>query len=439
MEQLFIHVVSLGCAKNRIDTELMLGVLSGTNAAIADEPEDADVIIINTCGFINEAKQESIDTILEMAKYKNDRARALIVTGCLSQRYADDLVNELPEVDAFLGVSSYSKIGNAISSALDGKKYMCCDRLDEDLTGRVLTTPSHLAYVRIADGCSNFCSYCAIPIIRGPLKSRNMKSILSELSDLRAGGVSEAILIAQDTTRYGQDLGKPALAELVSEVADIMQGGWLRVLYCYPEGVNDKLIETMLKHESVCKYMDIPMQHFSDDILGRMNRRHTNASSKKLVEKLHSAGFVLRTSIIVGFPGETERDFDILLSAVENLKFERLGVFRYSAEDGTPAAGMPNQIPKEIKMKRYETLMGLQEGISQQICEAQLGKTIRVIVDGKDEQTGITIGRSMGQAPQVDGIIDISTKKDLTPGTFHDVLIKQAYEYDLLGELNEHS
>lgn len=439
MERVYIHIVSLGCAKNRIDTEHMLGVLSGTNAAVVDEPEDADVIIVNTCGFINDAKQESIDAIISMAKYKNDRARALIVTGCLSQRYADDLISELPEVDAFLGVSSYSQLTSAIESALGGKKYVCCDRIDDDLTARVLTTPSHLAYLRIADGCSNFCSYCAIPAIRGPLKSRSMKSILDELSDLRAGGVSEAILVAQDTTKYGEDLGKPALSELIREAADIMQGGWLRVLYCYPEGVNDELMETMLKHENVCNYMDVPMQHFSDDVLRRMGRRHTNTSSKQIVKKLHEAGFVLRTSLIVGFPGETQEDFETLLSCVESLKFERLGVFRYSVEDGTRAASMPNQISKEIKMKRYEAVMEMQEGISQQICEAQLGKTVRVIVDGRDEHTGIYVGRSMGQAPQVDGIIDISTKKDLTRGTFHDVLIKDAYEYDLLGELHEYS
>lgn len=435
MENLYIYIVSLGCAKNRIDTEHMLGVLSGSNAVIVDAPDSADVIIVNTCGFIHDAKQESIDTILEMAKYKDAGARALIVTGCLAQRYSKELIEELPEVDAYLGVSSYSKIIDAIEAVLDGRKYVSCDRLDHDLTGRVLTTPAHLAYVRIADGCSNNCSYCAIPAIRGPLKSRGMKSILSELSDLRAGGVSEAILIAQDTTRYGEDIGRPALSELIGEAADIMQGGWLRVMYCYPEGVTDAIIDTMLRHSNVCRYMDIPMQHFSDSVLSRMNRRHTRESSIALVERLHDLGFVLRTSLIVGFPGETEADSDIMADCVKSLKFERLGVFRYSAEEGTRAALMPYQVPDEEKMKRYETVMALQEGISQQICQGQIGQKARVIVDGIDAQTGIYVGRTMGQAPEVDGITYISSKKDLTAGTFHDVLIKDAYEYDLVGEI----
>ena len=312
---------------------------------------------------------------------------------------------------------------------------MCCDRLDVDLTDRVLTTPPHLAYVRIAEGCSNCCSYCAIPMIRGPLKSRSIKSVLSEVSDLRAGGVTEAVLIAQDTTRFGEDYGKPALAELIREAADIMQGGWLRVLYCYPEGMTDEIIDVMHQHPNVCKYMDIPMQHFSDDVLRRMNRRHTLASSKRLVRKLHDAGFILRTSLIVGFPGETQSDFETMMSCVESMRFERLGVFRYSMEEGTPAAYMPNQIPEEVKRQRYKAVMGLQEGISQQICEQDLGKKICVIVDGVDQETGMYVGRSMGQAPQVDGVTYISSKKELLPGAFYNVLIKDAYEYDLLGEV----
>lgn len=434
-ENVYIYVVSLGCDKNRIDTEHMLGILSGSNAAIVDEPETADVIIVNTCGFIKEAKQESIDTILEMAEYKKTGAKALIVTGCLSQRYAKELKDELPEVDAFLGVSSYSRIYEAIQSALNGKKYLCCDRVDEEITGRVLTTPSHIAYVRIADGCSNCCSYCAIPKIRGPLVSRKMDSILGEIEDLHRAGVSEAIFIAQDTTRYGEDLGKKALAELIDKSADIMQGGWLRALYCYPEGVTDELIEVMLRLDNICRYMDIPLQHFSGDVLQRMNRRNTTQSSKALVKKLHDLGFVLRTSLLVGFPGETEDDFKTLLECVEELKIERLGVFRYSAEEGTKAATMPGQVPEEIKQQRYEAVMELQRGISRELCREQIGKTLRVIVDGKDEKTGSYVGRTMGQAPGVDGITYISATKDLTAGEFHDVLIKDAEEYDFVGDV----
>ena len=434
MERLYIHVVSLGCDKNRVDTEHMLGILAGSNAALVDTPEQADVLIVNTCGFIEDAKRESIDTILEMAKYKKSGASALIVTGCLAQRYADELKDELPEVDAFLGVNAYTNILGAIETALGGKRLVNCERVDGELEGRVLTTPAHIAYVRIADGCSNRCSYCAIPMIRGPLKSRTMSSVLRELEDLRAGGIQEAILIAQDTTRFGEDLGERMLTKLIAEAADIMKGGWLRVLYGYPEGITDKLIETMLAYDSVCRYLDIPMQHFSDSVLKRMNRRHTRESAVALVRRLHDAGFTLRTSLIVGFPGETKEDFDILLDCVEELKFERLGAFRYSAEEGTLAADMPNQISEETKMLRYEKVMTLQEGISRSLCRAQIGTTQRVLVDGRDE-SGLHVGRTAGQAPSVDGLTYIETKKDLTPGTFHDVLIKDASEYDLLGEV----
>lgn len=434
-DSVYIHVVSLGCDKNRIDTEHMLGILSGTNAAITDEPEGADVIIVNTCGFIKEAKQESIDTILEMAEYKKTGTRALIVTGCLSQRYSQELKRDLPEVDAFLGVSSYSRIYEAIASALSGKKYISCDMVDGDLTGRVLTTPSHTAYVRIADGCSNRCSYCAIPSIRGPLKSRSMKSVLGEMQDLRSAGVSEAILIAQDTTRYGEDLGRKALAALMNEAADIMRGGWLRALYCYPEGVTDELVETMLKHDNICRYMDIPLQHFSDSVLGRMNRRNTLESSKALVKRLHSSGFTIRTSLLVGFPGETEDDFKTLTGCVEELRIEHLGVFRYSAEEGTKAAAMSDQAPEEVKQQRYETVMKLQRGISEELCRGQIGNTLRVIVDGAGKEKGTFTGRTMGQAPNVDGITYINTTKYLTSGEFHDVLIKDSGEYDFTGDI----
>ena len=434
MDNLLIHVVSLGCEKNRVDTEHMLGLLSGSNAALADDPADADVIIVNTCGFINDAKQESIDTILEMARYKEANCRALIVTGCLAQRYAGELADELPEVDAFLGVSSYTRLLDAISSALDGKRYMSCDRVDGDIVPRVLTTPGHMAYVRISDGCENRCSYCAIPIIRGGLKSRPLDSILSEISDLKSAGVSEAVLIAQDTTRYGEDLGERMLPELVDKAAEIMQGGWLRVMYCYPDGITDALLDVMMKHDNVCKYLDVPTQHFSDSVLRRMNRRNTRESTAALVKRLRDMGFTLRTSLIVGFPGETEEDFNILMDSVRELRFDRLGVFRYSREEGTPAAELPGQMPEEVKQARWDAVMRLQAAISEELCREQIGQTVRVIVDGRDE-TGLLAGRTMGQAPEIDGVTYISSKKDLTPGTFHDVLIKDAREYDLLGEI----
>lgn len=434
-DNVYIYVVSLGCDKNRIDTEHMLGILSGSNAVIVDEPEGADVIIVNTCGFIKEAKQESIDAILEMAEYKKTGTRALIVTGCLVQRYAKELKEEIPEADAFLGVAGYSRIYEAIQAALGGKKYVCCDSVDEGLTGRVLTTPPHLAFVRIADGCSNRCSYCAIPHIRGPLKSRGMKSVLGEIEDLRSAGVSEVILIAQDTARYGEDLGKKALAELMDNAAGIMRGGWLRVIYCYPEGVTDELIDTMLKHECICRYLDIPLQHFSSDVLRRMNRSNTLESSKEIVRKLHRNGFILRTSLLVGFPGETEGDFKTMADCVEELGIEHLGVFRYSAEEGTKAAALPDQVPEEIKQRRYEAVMELQRSISRELCREQIGKRLRVIVDAACEEAGTFIGRTMGQAPEVDGMTYIHATKHLTAGGFHDVLIKDAYEYDFAGDV----
>ncbi len=434
MDNLLIHVVSLGCEKNRVDTEHMLGLLAGSNAAVVDDPADADVIIVNTCGFINDAKQESIDTILEMAQYKQSGCSALIVTGCLAQRYADELSEELPEVDAFLGVSSYTRLLDAIQSALGGKRYVSCERVDEDLTARVLTTPGHMAFVRISDGCENCCSYCAIPLIRGGLKSRPMENILSEISDLKAAGVSEVILIAQDTTRYGEDLGKRMLPELVDRAADIMTGGWLRVMYCYPDGITDELIDVMLKHDNVCKYLDVPLQHFSDAVLLRMNRRNTRESSVALVKRLRGFGFTLRTSLIVGFPGETQADFDVMIDCVRELRFDRLGVFRYSPEEGTGAAELDGQVDEEVKQQRYEAVMALQESISEQLCREQIGKTVRVIVEGRDE-SGMMVGRTMGQAPEIDGVTYISAKKDLTAGSFHDVLIKDASEYDLLGEV----
>lgn len=434
MDNLLIHVVSLGCEKNRVDTEHMLGLLAGRNAAVVDDPAEADVIIVNTCGFINDAKQESIDTILEMAQYKESGCSALIVTGCLAQRYADELSEELPEVDAFLGVSSYTRLLDAIQSALGGKRYVSCERVDEDLTARVLTTPGHMAFVRISDGCENCCSYCAIPLIRGGLKSRPMENILSEISDLKAAGVSEVILIAQDTTRYGEDLGRRCLPELVDRAADIMTGGWLRVMYCYPDGITDELINVMLKHDNVCKYLDVPVQHFSDAVLARMNRRNTRESSVALVKRLRSLGFTLRTSLIVGFPGETQADFDVMVDCVRELRFDRLGVFRYSPEEGTGAAELDGQVDEDIKQQRYDAVMALQEEISEQLCREQIGKTVSVIVDGRDE-SGLMVGRTMSQAPEIDGVTYISAKKDLTAGSFHDVLIKDASEYDLLGEV----
>ncbi len=431
LSNISVYIESLGCDKNRVDTEHMLGILASKGAGIAINPKDADVIIVNTCGFIEDAKRESIDAILNMAKYKNQTKKALIVTGCLVQRYAKSLEKELPEVDAFLGVCAYSRLPEAINAALCNQKYVCCERINEEISERVLTTPSHMAYVRISDGCSNRCSYCAIPMIRGKHKSRNFKTVLDEISGLRKMGVQEVVLIAQDTTRYGEDLGKILLPELISEAADIMQGGWLRVMYCYPEGITDKLIAAMLQKSSVCRYIDVPIQHFSNGVLKRMNRRHTKQSAINLVERLHESGFAVRTSLIAGFPGETLHDFDTMLECIERLRFEHLGVFCYSAEEGTAAAKMGGQIKQIEKARRKDMIMRLQADISRSICKAQIGKSVKVLIDGKE---GLTYaGRTQDQAIEVDGLVLINSKKHLTQGCFHDVLIKAAKDYDLIG------
>ncbi len=426
-----IYMVSLGCDKNRVDTEHMLYMLLKNNAALTDKPKDADVIIVNTCGFIEDAKRESIDAILEMAQYKRTGKKALIVTGCLAQRYASKLKKQMPEVDAFLGVSAYSRLNEAVNAALSGEKYVCRERVDGQLSGRVLTTPAHTAYVRISDGCSNRCSYCAIPMIRGPHKSRGLKSVLDEICFLRESGVREAILIAQDTTRYGEDLGELMLPKLVAEAADIMRDGWLRLMYCYPEGISDKLITTMLQKSCVCRYIDMPIQHFSDNVLRRMNRRHTGEAAANLVNRLHDAGFALRTSLITGFPGETESDFEKLLEYVEKLRFENLGVFCYSAEEGTPAAKMRGRIKADEITRRRDMVMSLQAKISRSVCAEQKGKKVKVLIDGRDGET--FIGRTQRQAPDVDGQVLINTKKHLTRGSFRDVLIKDTDDYDLIG------
>jgi len=434
-----IGVVSLGCTKNLVDTENMLGILQAKGYVLTNDPSAADAIVVNTCGFIKDAKQESINTILEMAEYKQTGSlKGLIVTGCLSERYKLELVEELPEVDAFLGVSNYGDIAKTVEDVLKGKKYANFER-KALLTGenRVLTTAPYLAYIKIAEGCDNCCSYCAIPSIRGPLRSRSMEDILTEARSLLNRGVQEIVLIAQDTTKYGLDLyGEPKLLAIAKSIADMKETRWLRVLYSYPESITEDLVDLFLGHEKICDYIDMPVQHLDDKILKLMNRRSNYETVCEAVERVRkrSGGFILRTSIITGFPEETEKEHEALKAGMKKLKFDRLGVFKYSREEGTKAAGSAHQVPASVKKRRFDELMELQAQISEERNASRIGKTYSVLIEGFDETSALYYGRSYAEAPDIDGKVFVRSKKHLTPGAFHDVVITEAFEYDLMGE-----
>lgn len=439
MKEIQIGVISLGCSKNRVDTELMLGALQHRNVSFVADPAQADVIIINTCGFIESAKQESIDTILEMAQYKKTGClKALIVAGCLSERYREELIQELPEVDAFLGVNAYDAIAEAVDRVLEGETFseFSAPKAAGNYLDRILTTPSHYAYVKIAEGCNNRCSYCAIPYIRGNLQSRTMEDIESEVQNLLKDGVREIILVAQDTTRYGVDLyGKSMLCELLDRLAVLPGIVWLRVLYCYPENITDELLDVMQKHETIVKYLDIPIQHLDDTVLKRMNRRNRRETTYALVRKIRqkNPNFIIRTTLIAGFPGETEEQFSVLRQGVEDLAFDRMGVFAYSQEEGTPAAEFPDQVPEEEKEARRDTLMEIQQAISLAANERRVGKIYRVLVEGAGEEDGTYWGRSYAEVPDIDGQILIHSQRPLAEGEFVPVKIESADAYDLYG------
>ena len=439
MKEIQIGVISLGCSKNRVDTELMLGALQHRNVSFVADPAQADVIIINTCGFIESAKQESIDTILEMAQYKKTGGlKALIVAGCLSERYREELMRELPEVDAFLGVNAYDAIAEAVDHALAGEAFseFSAPKAEGNYLDRVLTTPSYYAYVKIAEGCNSRCSYCAIPYIRGNLQSRTMEDIEAEVRMLLKAGVREIILVAQDTTRYGMDLyGKPMLCELLERLAVLPGIVWLRVLYCYPENITDELLDVMQKHETIVKYLDIPIQHLDDTVLKRMHRRNRQDATYALVRKIRqkNPNFIIRTTLIAGFPGETEEQFAVLRQGVEDLAFDRMGVFAYSQEEGTPAAEFPDQVPEEEKEARRDTLMEIQQAISLAANERRVGKIYRVLIEGAGEQEGTYWGRSYAEAPDIDGQILIHSQRPLAEGEFVPVKIESADAYDLYG------
>lgn len=436
-----IGLVSLGCAKNQTDAEIMLGILKTDGFNITYDPSEADVIIVNTCGFIEAAKQESIDAILEMADYKNERCKLLIATGCLAERYSDDILKELPEVDAIVGTGDYDKIAEVIRAAFKGEKPVICghkNRTPEERLPRILSTPPYTAYLKIADGCDNNCTYCAIPMIRGRFRSRKLEDILDEAQSLAESGVKEIILIAQDTTRYGKDLyGEYALDKLLDRLAEIDGIEWIRVHYFYPEAITDSLIDTMARHDKICNYIDMPVQHANNDILRRMARRTTQEEILGRLEKIRAKmpDCVIRTSIIVGFPGETEEQFNDLYEFVKRVRFDRMGVFTYSQEEDTPAADFPDQIDEETKNERLDKLMTLQQGISLELNTSKLGKTIEVIAEGYDEDSFLFYGRSRGDSIDVDGKVYFAAEDEVTEGDIVRVEILDADEYDLTGKV----
>lgn len=443
-----IGVVSLGCPKNLVDSETMLGLIHEENYEITNDPSEAEIIIVNTCGFIESAKEESINTILQMAEYKKSGScKYIIVTGCLSQRYAEELFNELPEADAIAGVEVYDEIGSIIKRVMNGERFIMLERSKPDVIytsketflPRILTTPSYTAYLKIAEGCDNCCSYCAIPKIRGPYRSKPMEQVLKEAKVLADNGVKELIVVAQDTTRYGEDLpgGKLLLADLLKELNKIESLKWIRVMYCYPNNFTDELIETFASLDKVCKYVDLPLQHASNRLLASMNRYDTREEVETLLAKLRKRipGIVIRTTFIVGFPGETDADFEELKEFVEQQRFENAGVFAYSQEEGTVAGAMPNQIPDEIKQERYHELMALQAQISEEIHKDTEGQTFEVLVEGIEEDgSGLHYGRSYREAPDIDGLVFIENPGDIKPGCFVKVNILQGFTYESVGE-----
>lgn len=440
MEKYKLGLVSLGCDKNRVDSEIMLGMLKNTYE-ITEEPKEADIIIVNTCGFIESSKQESIDTILEMAEYKKDHnCKLLMATGCLTQRYGEELLKLMPELDIILGVNNYGFLDQYVEKFIKTReRIMAVDYLDSGINEgeRILTTGfGQTAYLRISEGCSNHCTYCIIPKIRGTYRSRPMEKILEEAKTLAKGGVQEVIVVAQDTTRYGTDLyGKKALPELLRKLKEIEGIKWIRVLYLYPEEFTEELIEELKTNEKVVKYLDLPIQHISDGVLKRMARRTKKEDLLSLLRTLRHEipDLVLRTSLIVGFPGETDEEFKELYDFVDEIEFDKLGVFTYSKEEGTAAALMKEQIRKDVKERRRNLIMERQQEVSRRILERKVGKTYEVLVEGMGEDG--YYGRSFEMAPEVDGMIFIKTERELMVGSFVNVNIIEALEYDLVGTL----
>ena len=430
-----VGFISLGCSKNLIDTEMCIGIFKKEKMEIVNNPEEADIIVINTCGFISSAKEEAINTILEMANYKeNGNCKYLIVMGCLVKRYKKELEKSLPEVDLFLSIDEYDnlweKVANLIGAEAKSKNTL-------DYMDRVVSTGNTTAYLKIAEGCDNKCTYCAIPAIRGPYISRKFEDIIEEAKKLADSGIKEIIVIAQDTTKYGIDLyGKSRLAELLQELCKIEGFKWIRFLYAYPESITDELIKVVKENEKICKYFDIPLQHFSDSVLKRMNRKSDSKSIENLINKIRKEipNVILRTTMIVGFPGETEEDFIELYEFVNRAKFEKLGAFKYSKEDGTPASRIKEQIHPKTKQARYNKLMELENKIATIKLEEKIGNIYKALIEGKTEDGEYYIGRSYMDIPDEDGVIFVKSKENIEIGNWIDCKITDVAQYDLIGE-----
>ena len=439
-----ILFISLGCDKNLSDSEEMLGLLTANGHEIVDSEEEADAIVINTCCFIHDAKEESVNTILEMAEYKKSgTCKALIVTGCMAQRYKEEITQEIPEVDAVLGTTSYGDIVKALNEVQAGnvfQEFRDINELPEDCGHRVITTGGHFGYLKIAEGCDKHCTYCIIPSLRGKFRSVPEERLLKQAEYMASQGVRELILVAQETTVYGTDLyGKKTLHLLLKKLCQIRGIRWIRVLYCYPEEIYDELIQVMKAEPKICHYLDLPIQHASDKILRRMGRRTSKQQLIDIITKLRCEipDIVLRTSLITGFPGETEEDHQELMEFVDEMEFDRLGVFTYSPEEGTPAETMEGQVPEEVKEARRDEIMELQQEISLDKGNDRIGQEVLVMIEGKVSGESAYIGRTYGDAPKVDGYIFVQTGELLVTGDFAKVTVTGALEYDLIGELTD--
>ena len=449
-----VGFVSLGCSKNLIDTEVTIGKFKEHKFEIVNNPKEAEIIVINTCGFIESAKEEAINTILEMAEYKKKKCKYLVVMGCLVQRYYEDLVKALPEVDLFLKIEDYDKMWKKIEELFEKKNSSqaeLCQKAtspiarvsklpmfeEREYLQRTISTGENFAYLKIGEGCSNMCTYCAIPYIRGLFVSRPMEDILEEAKTIAKKGIKELIIIAQDTTKYGKDLyGESKLAELLTELCKIKELHWIRFLYSYPEGITDELIQVVKKEKKIAKYFDIPIQHISNEVLKKMNRKTSKENIEKLISKIRREipGVALRTSLIVGFPGETKEQFEELYDFVEKTKFDKLGVFEYSKEDGTPAATMPNQIHHMTKKSRFNKIMSLQQEISRDKMKAKIGTKQEVLIENKSFDRKYYIGRTKSDVPDIDGVVYIKNNK-LEINEFVNCKITDFKEYDLIGEV----
>ena len=436
-----IALESLGCSKNLVDAEIMMGILNRKGYKLVGNMEEADIALVNTCGFIESAKQESIQTILEIAQLKETaNLKLLIVTGCLAQRYSDELKEEIPEIDAIVGTGSYQNIDEIVAGLEKENKIVSLNDIEfafnEELP-RYVSTPSYMAYLKISEGCDKHCTYCIIHKLRGKQRSRKREDIVCEAKDLASRGVKELVVIAQDSTMYGSDIyGKPVLPELLEELAKIEGIKWIRIMYSYPESITEELVQVIKKHDNICNYFDMPIQHASNKILKLMNRHTTKEDILSKVEMIRKniPNATLRTTIITGFPGETEEDFEELLDFAKTVKFDRLGAFAYSREEGTAADKLPNHVDDEVKEQRRDRLMMLQQGISQEVMANKIGKTFEVLIEEQIEKN-VYMGRTEGDAEEIDSIVYVKSKKQLNPGEFVKVEINNALEYDLMGDV----